>query len=231
VIETSDDIKHIAIALMEFQGMTDGVFRGSNNPHFRSKYANLETVIDTARPALQKAGIAFTQTAGMITDGNMEMTTMLIHAQTGQWIKSTMQIPLGKRDPQGAGSAQTYAQRYSLMAILGLPPTDDDAEAAIDRDHTRPAPDEPPVKSSAQLKRDGAWETISGELQNDLIDCHSLIGLEKLKDTYRSKVAGWTPAWKNSLKDMFDAHEDKLIRQREAEEAADHVMHPLMAGE
>lgn len=91
--------------------------------------------------------------------------------------------------------------------------------------------DEASTKTSAQLKREGAWETVSGELENDLIDCHSLVGLEKLKDAYRSKVAGWAPAWKNSLKDMFDAHEDKLIRQREAEEVADHVMHPLMAGE
>lgn len=228
MIETSEDIKHIAIALMEFQGLVDGVFRGSNNPHFRSKYANLETVIDTARPALQKAGIAFTQTAGMITDGNLEMTTMLIHAQTGQWIKSTMQIPLGKRDPQGAGSAQTYAQRYSLMAILGLPPTDDDAETAIDRANSRPAPDEPPAKSSAQLKRDGAWEDVSGELMNDLIDCRSFIALEKLKESYRGKVLGWTPAWKNALKDMFDAHEDKLIKERETAEAEPNI---LMAGE
>jgi hypothetical protein len=76
-----------------------------------------------------------------------------------------------------------------------------------------------PVKSSAQLKRDGEWERVSGELENDLLDCHSLVALEKLKEDYRPKVNGWTAAWKNALKDLFDAHEDKLIKAREKEEA------------
>jgi hypothetical protein len=76
-----------------------------------------------------------------------------------------------------------------------------------------------PVKSSAQLKRDGEWERVSGELENDLLDCHSLVALESLKADYRQKVSGWTAAWKNALKDLFDAHEDKLIKAREQEEA------------
>lgn len=76
-----------------------------------------------------------------------------------------------------------------------------------------------PAKSSAQLKRDGEWERVSGELENDLLDCHSLVTLESLKADYRQKVSGWTAAWKNALKDLFDAHEDKLIKAREQEEA------------
>lgn len=230
MIETSAEIKNISAALFKFQGKVEGVHKSSNNSHFRARYANLETVVDTARPALQGAGIVFTQSAGKIVDGAIEMTTMLIHAESGEWMRSTMEIPLGKRDPQGAGSAQTYAQRYSLMAILGLPPTDDDAETAIDRDGNRPTPDEAPAKSSAQLKREGSWEVVSGELENDLLDCHSLIALEKLKDTYRSKVNGWTPAWKNALKDLFLAHEEKLMRDRDRAEANDDHPNLLAAG-
>lgn len=78
-----------------------------------------------------------------------------------------------------------------------------------------------PVKSSAQLKREGAWEQVEGELMNDLLDCHSLTALETLKSAYRGKVSGWPAAWKNALKDRFDAHEDKLMKAREAMEAAE----------
>lgn len=162
MIETSEKINVIAEALLAFQGAVEGVFKAANNPHFKSKYANLETVVDTARPSLQAVGIMFTQSAGRIEDGNMQMTTMLIHAASAQWIKGEMWIPLGKKDPQGAGSAQTYAQRYSLMAMLGLPPTDDDAETAIDRHETRPAPEKQATKNEEARK---AYKALQDELR------------------------------------------------------------------
>jgi hypothetical protein len=217
-------------ALFKLQGVIRGVKKDSKNPHFKNSYASLEAVTDTIRPHMQELGLFWYQTPGKIVDGAIEVKTVIGHAETGETIEGTMEMPLAKRDPQGAGSSVTYAMRYSLMAILGLPPTDDDAETAIDRDHARGEP-EAPMKSSAQLKRDGAWEAVSGELMNDLLDCRSLVALEKLKDTYRGKVVGWTPAWKNALKDMFDSHEDKLMRERERSEANDDQPNILMAGE
>lgn len=133
MIETSASIATIAAALLDFQGRVEGVSRDSDNPFFKSKYADLEQVVNTARPHLQEAGIAFLQSPGAIVDGCLSMTTMLVHSGSGEWIRGTGDIPLGKKDPQGAGSAQTYAQRYHLMAMLGLPPTDDDGEEAMDR--------------------------------------------------------------------------------------------------
>jgi hypothetical protein len=205
-------------SLFKLQGIIRGVKKDSKNPHFKNSYASLEAVTDTIRPHMQECGLFWYQAPGAIVDGAIQVRTVIGHAETGETIEGTMEMPLAKRDPQGAGSSLTYAMRYSLMAILGLPPTDDDAETAIDRNDTRPIE---PAKSSAQLKRDGAWEKVSGELENDLLDCHSLIALEKLKDAYRGKVNGWTPAWKNALKDLFDAHEDKLIRERDKQEAED----------
>jgi hypothetical protein len=131
MIDHSPDFKDLAAALLKFQGLVDGVKRDGSNTHFRTRYATLEAVIDTARPGLQEAGIAFTQAPGRIENNTIEMTTMLIHAASGQWMRSTMQIALGKMDPQGVGSATTYSARYSLMATLGLPPTDDDGEGAM----------------------------------------------------------------------------------------------------
>lgn len=131
MIEHSPDFKDLAAALLKFQGLVDGVKRDGSNTHFRTRYATLEAVIDTARPGLQEAGIAFTQAPGRIENNTIEMTTMLIHAASGQWMRSTMQIALAKHDPQAVGSATTYSARYSLMATLGLPPTDDDGEGAM----------------------------------------------------------------------------------------------------
>lgn len=138
MIVTSESIKTLSAALLRFQGAVSGVGKSSVNPGYKSKYANLETVVDTARPVLQEVGIVFLQSGGAIVEGIMAMTTRLIHAESGEWIEGTMDIALGKRDPQGVGSAQTYAQRYHLMAMLGLPPVDDDGEGAIDRSNSRP---------------------------------------------------------------------------------------------
>lgn len=222
-------------ALFKLQGVIRGVKKDSKNPHFKNSYASLEAVTDTIRPHMQELGLFWYQTPGKIIDGSIEVKTVIGHAESGETIEGTMEMPLAKRDPQGAGSSMTYAMRYSLMAILGLPPTDDDAETAIDRNDNRPAPDEI-IKSSAQLKRDGAWEAVSGALDNDLLDCHSLVALERLKADYRDKVRGWTPAWKQALADKFAGHEDKLMKERERQEADDTFPgdirnHVLMAGE
>jgi hypothetical protein len=101
-----------------------------------------------------------------------------------------------------------------LVGIHGLVYSEDESDDFKRDRHI----DDPPPKSSAQLKRDGAWEEVSGSLDNDLLDCHSLVALVKLRDDYRSKVDGWPKAWMLALKDKFDAHEDFLIKQREAEE-------------
>lgn len=133
MIETSEKITTLAAALLKAQAQMHGAKKDAKNPHFRSSYATLETVIETAKPALQSVGIAFTQAPGCLVDGALEVTTMLIHAESGEWMRSTLHVPLQKKDPQGVGSAITYACRYSLMATLGLPPVDDDGESAMDR--------------------------------------------------------------------------------------------------
>jgi len=174
MIEQSVEIGAIAKALLTAQAQLGGVVRDSKNPHFKSAYASLESVIQHAKPALQSAGVAFTQAPGAIVDGAIEITTMLMHGDTGQWLRSTVHVPLAKRDPQGVGSAITYGCRYALMATLGLPPVDDDAEAAMLRGSANDEP--PPIKSSrhaeieAELVRSAqkgtkvlraAWESLS----------------------------------------------------------------------
>ena len=154
MIEHSPEVKDLFTAIQKAQGAMTGVAKDSTNPHFKNRYASLENVIDAAKPALQANGLAFTQAPGALVDGAIEVTTMLMHV-SGQWLRSTLHVPLAKRDPQGVGSAITYGCRYSLMATLGLPPVDDDAESATDRtprrEATRPAPTAANVTPTGRL--------------------------------------------------------------------------------
>lgn len=69
-----------------------------------------------------------------------------------------------------------------------------------------------PAKSSAALKREGAWEQVMAELQSDFVDCHSIASLHKLRIIYRQKAIenGWNKAFLDTLKNEFDQQEDAL---------------------
>jgi hypothetical protein len=147
VIETSPSIENLAAALGKFQAETHGVLKDASNPFFKSRYATLEAVIETARPGLAKVGLAFLQAPKGQVGMTVELETMLMHGASGEWVRFSTVMPLPKADPQGVGSAITYACRYALMAMLGLPPLDDDAEA------TKPQlkqPQQPAIMATAQ---------------------------------------------------------------------------------
>lgn len=138
MIEHTPEITELVKALSKVQSQVHGVAKDSTNPHFKNRYASLEAVIGAIRQPCLEAGLLFTQAPGNVVDGKLEITTMLMHGN--QWMRSTMQVPLAKTDPQGVGSATTYGCRYSLMAMFGLPPLDDDAEAAVSHAPIKQAP-------------------------------------------------------------------------------------------
>ena len=119
-METSAEIKQIASALKDWHALEVSVTKDAVNPHFKSKFASLDNIIATIRAPLSKCGLAFAQ----FPDGD-GLTTILTHT-SGEWIKATANLKLVKQDPQGQGSAYTYARRYALSAILGLATDDDD---------------------------------------------------------------------------------------------------------
>jgi len=128
----SEQINEIAMALSKAQASIKGAIEDSTNPHFRSKYASLQSYIDAAREPLTKNGLAITQLLTDIHCENMNLVTIetvLMHS-SGQWISSTFSVPVSKADAQGFGSAVTYARRYSFAAIVGIAPVDDDGQAA-----------------------------------------------------------------------------------------------------
>lgn len=129
-MKTSDTITKIASALLQAQQSITFAVKDSVNPHFQHKYADLASVIDAIKPALNKAGVVFIQTPSPSDDGRLHLTTRMIHAESGEWIEDEASCPLSKQDPQGFGSAMTYLRRYSLAAFAGLYQDDDDGNGA-----------------------------------------------------------------------------------------------------
>ena len=125
----SDSITNLAIALSIVQGKLTHAIKDSNNPFFKSKYADLESVWDACRNLLSENGLAVMQFPGEYYDGTMHLTTILTH-KSGEWIGQDMSVPVTKPDAQGAGSALTYMRRYALAAVVGVVQADDDGNAA-----------------------------------------------------------------------------------------------------
>jgi len=136
----SDQINELAASLAVAQGAMSVAIKDSTNPHFRSKYADLSSVIDAVRPHLSANGICFVQEP--TTEAGMVVVETTLYHKSGQWISSKLSVACKDLSPQPVGSATTYARRYTLMAICGIAPAeDDDGEAAQGRAQPqRPAP-------------------------------------------------------------------------------------------
>jgi hypothetical protein len=127
----SSDVTELAKAMLKVQAALSPALKDKTNPFTKSTYATLNSVMDSCRTALLAESIWLTQYPSPVESGNLGLVTKLTHADSGQWQSSLLVIPLPKADPQGYGSALTYARRYALSAMLGMvTEDDDDGEAA-----------------------------------------------------------------------------------------------------
>lgn len=130
----SQNISELSRAMLQIQKNLLPALKDATNPFTRSNYATLNSVMESCRDELLTHGIWLTQlpcpAPVELGAGHIGLETRLIHAESGQWISSMAVIPLPKNDPQGMGSAITYARRYSLCAMLGIVTEDDDGEGA-----------------------------------------------------------------------------------------------------
>jgi hypothetical protein len=129
-VNQSPTIGAIAAALAKAQASFKPAIKDASNPFFKSKYCDLAGALDAVRDALSVNGLALVQSTD--AGDKMVLHTTLLHS-SGEWISGTYPITAVKTDPQGIGSAVTYARRYSLMALLGIAAEDDDGEAAHGR--------------------------------------------------------------------------------------------------
>jgi hypothetical protein len=188
----------MALAFPEIEGAT----KDSTNPHFKSKYADLEAVVTAIKPALIKNDLFFAQILHEHEHGAC-VETIVGHKSGEQMSFGTLFVPASKNDAQGFGSALTYCRRYSLMAAFGVAPEDDDGNAA-----SKPVPQQPklekvkdapfpqgPAKNITELKAIGrdAWRDIEsaedGAHLDDLIVKHRPI-LAQLEKALPSWING-----------------------------------------
>jgi hypothetical protein len=121
----SAEINHLAKALAAAQSSLSPAAKDAVNPHFRNHYASLGSVWDAAREVLGANGLSVVQTYAPNDGSRLDLVTTLLH-ESGQWISGTISMVPAKADPQGIGSAATYARRYSLASILGIVADEDD---------------------------------------------------------------------------------------------------------
>ena len=125
-------------ALAKAQAELSGAKKDSENPHFRSRYADLASVWEAWQKVGPKHGLSLTQTTRVLDGGLVLLVTTLRHT-SGEMVAGEFPVNPTKPDMQGFGSAMTYARRYALAALVGVAPEDDDGEAAVGRAST-PAP-------------------------------------------------------------------------------------------
>lgn len=127
-MQKSESIKHIAAALNKAQAEMSGAKKGANNPFFKSKYADMNSVVDAVRIPFCNNGLSYSQFP-IMQDNKVGVETILMH-ESGEWMSDILVLPMVKQDPQAAGSAITYAKRYALQSIAGIPSEDDDGNTA-----------------------------------------------------------------------------------------------------
>ena len=161
----------IAAAFVKAQKAFGPALKTSTNPHFRSKYADLSNCIEAVIGALNDNGIGLMQRTYESKDGVM-VETIFVH-ESGEVMEcGLLHVPASKQDPQGYGSALSYARRYSLMAACGIAPEDDDGQAASKPKHVLNIP-----RDTALLKACGslnalasAWAKLDKDTQHALVD-------------------------------------------------------------
>ena len=126
-MERTEQIQELTKALAKFHASVGKIKKDAKNPFFKSNYASLSHILEEISQPLHDAGLVISQ----FPDGD-GLVTMLIHADSGQYISSAYTMPVAKaNDPQALGSSISYARRYSVSSILSLNIDDDDAEVAM----------------------------------------------------------------------------------------------------
>jgi hypothetical protein len=182
----------IAAAFVKAQRAFGPALKTSTNPHFRSKYADLSNCIEAVIEALNNNGIGLMQRTYESKDGVM-VETVFVH-ESGEVMEcGLLHVPAGKQDPQGYGSALTYARRYSLLAATGLAPEDDDGNSASRKTE---------IKSTVN----------ESQIADLLAAMDEVTTIKELQEAYKAayKATNGEQAWQTKAIDKKDAKKAQL---------------------
>lgn len=162
--------KNIAQAFFAAQRNMHDAVKGKDNPFFKSKYADLNSVREAVVPALMEQGICVTQPE-VVIDGKNYVRTLLIHVDSGTTMQSDVEILLVQaNNPQAQGSSITYARRYGLQSLCAIGAADDDGNAG------------------ANVGANAKTDTLTLEEEIALSDIKRAGSLEVLMDVYNRSL-------------------------------------------
>lgn len=145
-------MKEICAAFVKAKRAFRPALKEKSNAAFRSKYADLGACLEAVENAFLDNGIAMYQETFDDASG-VTVETVLLH-ESGEVLRcGKLHVPAAKQDPQGYGSALTYARRYSLLTACGIAPEDDDGNAASEA--KRKADAVPPAQDMSPKARAG----------------------------------------------------------------------------
>lgn len=154
----SESIAKIASALVKAQSEMGNATKDSKNPFFKSSYADLNSIREASLPVLNKNGISVLQPTLSI-DGKTFVESILLH-ESGEYISGLTEVVVSKQnDPQANGSGISYARRYGLQSLINIGSSDDDGEAAMGRNFSKPTASI--AKESVEIKPTASTTTSS----------------------------------------------------------------------
>jgi len=180
------------------------------NPHFKSKYASLESVIKAVKPSLIKHGILYRQVSKYTENGICIET--IFHGHGAELPTGEIFLPVDKRTAQGFGSALTYARRYSLSLACGVGVDDDDGNQAEKEVGKKPVPKKTPVKKAEPVKEEVVEEDAMGSKGWADAFVHGFIKTLELYATRDEVVSAYKSNSEEvgTLKDKFPKHYEAL---------------------
>jgi hypothetical protein len=187
-------MKQLASAFVKAKRSFGPALKDKTNPHFKSKYADLGACLEAVEGALLENAIVILQDTFEDASG-VTVETVFLHESGEERRCGKLHVPAAKQDPQGYGSALTYARRYSLMTACGIAPEDDDANAATDAKRKQDA--QPPVAQDMSPKG-RATRIVIGVKDGDAAGA-------------AAAMAGWPDALRDSVWDLLpDLTREKL---------------------
>jgi hypothetical protein len=168
-MKASESIAQLAASLVKAQAKIEGATKDKVNPHFRSKYADLSSVVEAIKGPVTEEGLTYTQVMHD-AENAAKVETIILH-NSGEWLScGVISVPVSKHDAQGFGSALTYARRYSLSAAFGVAPEDDDGNAAAAA-APRPQRIEDKIIAAGITPNAGAGESLTPEQKKRVQSC------------------------------------------------------------
>jgi hypothetical protein len=214
-MKTSESINEIAAAMAKAQGDLHSAAKSSDNPFFKSKYADLAEVWDTIRQPFTKHGLSIIQPVSS-AEGHLTISTRVMH-QSGQWIESDPLIFPITQKVQDLGSCCTYLRRYSLAAMLGVTQEDDDGNAQAATASTKAEqpksakPKAPPKDNSEDRYQKAVTMALSAtttETLDNLTQATDMV--EKSKELTAEQCS--------KIREAIASQRNMLARQKEAME-------------